>query len=192
MIVYTDLVSGDQVLSDSFSQSPLTYNGEALEGLVMVQSKMMVKGAVEIDTGANASAEGGEDGGEDGAAAKVNNLCDADSGFGYEGPMTLTKQEFGTMFKAWCKKTKDKILEKGDKPKPFMQSAQKFLTFLNSEFKNFEIYQTSSFSAFVVGWWDDEGNTIGAPKFSECFLLSGIGRLFHSESEEKRRGLTSD
>ena len=93
----------------------------------------------------------------------MNNIVDADTGFGLEGPLALSKSEFGTMFKSWCKKVKEAILAKGDKPKPFMQSAQGFLPFLNAEFKNFEIYQTKSFSSHIVGWWDEASNASGAP-----------------------------
>ncbi|CAK9000916.1 Translationally-controlled tumor protein homolog (TCTP) [Durusdinium trenchii] len=164
MIVYNELSSGDQVLSDSYKQEPLVWNGETLEGIVTVQSELVSKDVGDIDIGANASEEEGDEGTDD-ASKKVNNIVDGDTGFGYEGPMTLSKAEFGTMYKGWCKKVKDKILEKGEKPKPFMQTAQAFLPFLNAEFKNFEIYQTSSYSPFVIAWWDDQANTVGAPKF---------------------------
>mmetsp|Transcript_10560 Transcript_10560/g.14912 ORF Transcript_10560/g.14912 Transcript_10560/m.14912 type:complete len:177 (-) Transcript_10560:41-571(-) len=164
MIVYTDLASDDQVLSDSYEMKPLEFKGEVAEGIMTVQSQQVTKGVGSINIGANASAEEADEGTDDGEA-KVNNIVDGETGFGYEGPMTLSKAEFGVMYKTWCKKVKDKIVENGDKPKPFMTSAKVFLDFLNAEFKNFEIYQTKSFSSFVVGWWDDESNTIGAPKF---------------------------
>jgi len=164
MIVYNDLASGDQVLSDSYPQVPLKFNGETIEGITMVQAKMVNKELGDINIGANASAEEADEGTDD-ASKMVNNIVDGETGFGYEGPMTISKAEFAVMYKGWCKKVKDAIVAKGDKPKPFMTSAQAFLPVLNAEFKNFEIYQTKSFNAFVIGWWDDEANTVGAPKF---------------------------
>jgi len=164
MIVYKDMVSGDQILSDSFEQEPLVYKGEPVPGCVVVQSKMVNKETGDIDIGANASAEEVDEGTAD-QAVMVNQLVDKDLGFGYEGPVSFTKQEFGTLFKKWSRETKEKILEKGDKAKPFVQSAKEFVNFLNAEYKNFEIYQTASFSSFIIAWWDDAANQIGAPKF---------------------------
>lgn len=164
MIVYTDINSGDQVLSDSYTQKPLVYDGEEVEGIVTVQSRLVAKGGETFDTGANASAEEQEEGGDD-TVQKVIDVADPETGFGYEGPMTLNKAEFGALYKKWCKETKEKIVENGQKPKQFMESAKAFLGVLNKEFKNFEIYQTKSFDSFVVGWWDDEANTSGSPKF---------------------------
>mmetsp|Transcript_7130 Transcript_7130/g.14317 ORF Transcript_7130/g.14317 Transcript_7130/m.14317 type:complete len:130 (+) Transcript_7130:104-493(+) len=126
MIVYTDLASGDQVLSDSYSQVPLKYNGAEVEGLTMVQSKLVNKEVGDVDIGANASEEEG-DAGTDDAAQMVNQLVDKETGFGYEGPNDLKKAEFVVMYKKWCKDTREKIIEKGDKPGPFVQSAKAFL-----------------------------------------------------------------
>lgn len=166
VVVFIDIVCGDQLLSDSYPQSQLVYNGEDLAGLTFVQSENVEKGAVSVNTGANASAEEAAEDGDDNVE-KVNNIVDAEIGFAYEGPMTLKKSEFGVMYKNYCKKMKDAIIARGDKPKPFMESAKAFLEFMNKEFSNFEIYQSKSYDnpAFIVGWWDDEANTIGAPKF---------------------------
>jgi hypothetical protein len=67
----------------------------------------------------------------------------------------------------WCKAVKEKIEEKGGKPKDFMQAAKAFLPFMKDNFKNFEIYHPKSYntSTFILGYWDDEANEVGAPKF---------------------------
>jgi hypothetical protein len=62
MIVYSDLISGDQMLSDSRPQKPLLFEGEAIPNVVTVQAKLMAKGPVEVNTGANASKEEQEEG----------------------------------------------------------------------------------------------------------------------------------
>src|SRR4051812_4133751 len=109
MIVYSDLVTGDQVLSDSRPQKPLSFNGEVIPGIFTVQSKMVTKGPVQVNTGANASTEGGEDEGADDQAVKVCDLKDGELGFGYEGPQSLTEGEFTALYKSWCKTVKEKI-----------------------------------------------------------------------------------
>jgi hypothetical protein len=165
MIVFTDILTGDQVLSDSFKQEPLKFKDAVLEGVVTVQSALINKELGEINIGANASAEEADEGTDD-AAKKVNNLVDADTGFGYQGPMSLSAPEFTALFKKWCKDTKEKIVADGGKPKDFVQTATGFVPFMSAEFKNFELYKTKSFGdTLVIGWWDDEANTVGAPKF---------------------------
>ena len=50
MIVYADLISGDQVLSDSRPQKPLTFEGEVIPGVITVQAKLSAKGPVEVNS----------------------------------------------------------------------------------------------------------------------------------------------
>mmetsp|Transcript_8726 Transcript_8726/g.11021 ORF Transcript_8726/g.11021 Transcript_8726/m.11021 type:complete len:179 (+) Transcript_8726:157-693(+) len=166
MLVYTDLLCGDQVLSDSFPTKPLVYNGEEIPGIMVAQSKLVPKDIGEVNTGANASAEGGGDEVDD-SVEMVCNIKDPLVGFGYEGPNDIKAKDFGVLFKSYCVAVKNKITEAGEKPGPFMKSAKAFAPFLKAEFKNFEIYSPKSFSAetFIIGWWDDEANTVGAPKF---------------------------
>ena len=167
MLVYTDLISGDQVLSDSFDLKPLNYGGNELEGIMCVQSKMVNKDIGEINTGANASAEGGGDEEVDDSVERVCDIKDGLVGFGYEGPNEMSAKEKVELFKAWCQKVKAKIVESGEKPGPFMKSAKGFMDFLKNEHKNMEIYFPKSYNTetFVIGWWDDEANAAGAPKF---------------------------
>jgi len=114
VIVYEDVISGDQVLSDSYAQKPLTFNGEVVPGVVTVQARLKQKGPIEVNTGANASTEGGgEDEGVDDSVVKVNDIKDADIGFGYEGPQSYSEAEFGTLYKMWCKAVKEKIESAG-------------------------------------------------------------------------------
>lgn len=164
--MYTDLISEDQVLSDSFNLTPLKYNDEEVEGIMVVQSRLVVKDIGEVNTGANASAEGGEEALED-EVEKVCDIKDGLVGFGYEGPNDMKASEFVTLYKAWCQKIKKIKEDAGEKPGPFMKSAKAFMGFMKAEFKNFEIYAPKSYNTetFIVGWWDDEANTVGCPKF---------------------------
>ena len=138
MIVYSDILTGDQVLSDTRKQVTLKHNGEDIPGVFTVQSKLVVKGPVSVNIGANASAEGGDEEVSD-EAVKVNDLKDAELGFGYEGPQSYTEAEFLTLYKSWCKAMKEKIEAEGRKPKAFMQAAKAFHDFIKSNYSNMEV-----------------------------------------------------
>ncbi|RVW83108.1 Translationally-controlled tumor protein-like [Vitis vinifera] len=72
MLVYQDLLTGDELLSDSFPYKEIE-NGMLWE----VEGKWVVQGAVDVDIGANPSAEGGgEDEGVEDQAVKVVDIVD--------------------------------------------------------------------------------------------------------------------
>jgi len=73
MLVYQDLVTGDKLLLDSFPYKEIQ-NGVLWE----VEGKWVVKGALDVDIGANPSAEGGgeEEEGVDDQAVKVVDIVD--------------------------------------------------------------------------------------------------------------------
>ncbi|GFZ21797.1 translationally controlled tumor protein [Actinidia rufa] len=72
MLVYQDMLTGDELLSDSFPYKEI-HNGVLWE----VEGKWVVKGAVDVNIGANPSAEGGgEDEGVDDQAVKVVDIVD--------------------------------------------------------------------------------------------------------------------
>jgi len=123
--------------------------------------------------GANASKEEADEGVED-SDVKVVDLKDPDLGFGYEGPQSYSAEEFGTLYKSWCKAVKEKIESKGGKPKDFMQAAKGFLPFMKANYSNMEIYHPKSFNTetFISAFWDDEANELGAPKF--IFFLPAL------------------
>lgn len=72
MLVYQDLLTGDELLSDSFPYKELS------DGILWeVEGKWVVQGAVEVNIGANPSAEGGDgDEGVDDQAVKVVDIVD--------------------------------------------------------------------------------------------------------------------
>jgi hypothetical protein len=180
MIVFEDLISGDQVLSDSRIMKPLTLKIEGVEteipNVVVVQSKMVTKGPVEVNTGGNASKEEAEEAVED-AASKVCDLKDPELGFGYEGPQSYSLAEFQTLYKSWCKAVKEKIESTGGKPKDFMQAAKAFMPAIKEHYSSLEIYHPKSYSSetFIIGLWDDEANEIGSPKF--IYFMPALKRI---------------
>ncbi|XP_038974062.1 translationally-controlled tumor protein homolog isoform X2 [Phoenix dactylifera] len=131
MIVYQDLLTGDELLSDSFpykeiengmlwevegkvnfsssSQLPL------LSVLLLIDEQWVVKGAVNVDIGANPSAEGGEeDEGLDDRAEKEQPAFD--------------KKQFVTFMKRYIKQLTPKLdAEKQELFKKHIEGATKYL-----------------------------------------------------------------
>ncbi|KAK9086403.1 hypothetical protein Syun_028797 [Stephania yunnanensis] len=96
MLVYQDLVTGDELLSDSFPYKEIE-NGALWE----VEGKWVVKGAVDVDIGANPSAEGGgEDEGVDDQSVKVVDIVDT---FRLQEQPSFDKKGFVTYMKRYIK-----------------------------------------------------------------------------------------
>ncbi|WOK94702.1 translationally-controlled tumor protein [Canna indica] len=121
MLVYQDLVTGDELLSDSFFYKEIE-NGMLWE----VEGKWVVKGAVDVDIGANPSAEGcGEDEGVDDAAIKVVDIVDT---FRLQEQPAFDKKQFISYMKRYIKLLTAKIDEKKqDMFKKHIEGATKFL-----------------------------------------------------------------
>ncbi|KAL5076072.1 hypothetical protein RYX36_015056 [Vicia faba] len=96
MLVYQDLLTGDELLSDSFPYKEIE-NGLLWE----VEGKWVVQGAIDVDIGANPSAEGGgEDEGVDDQAVKVVDIVDT---FRLQEQPSFDKKLFVTFMKRYIK-----------------------------------------------------------------------------------------
>jgi Translationally controlled tumour protein len=121
MIVYTDLLSNDELLSDSFPRKEIE-NGMLWE----VQGKWVVQGAIDVDIGADPSAEGGE---EDEAvndqAIKVVDIVDT---FRLQEQPPFDKKQFLTYMKRYIKNVMPKLdAEKQEVFKKHIEGATKLL-----------------------------------------------------------------
>mmetsp|Transcript_8618 Transcript_8618/g.23379 ORF Transcript_8618/g.23379 Transcript_8618/m.23379 type:complete len:168 (+) Transcript_8618:81-584(+) len=103
MLVYEDKLSGDELCSDSYP-SEITTDGCFLE----VQGSWVVKGDVEIDTGANPSAEGGDDDGFESNEQKVVDIIDA---FELVEQGEYGKKDLMSYFKGWIGSVMEKVAE---------------------------------------------------------------------------------
>ncbi|VVA93170.1 unnamed protein product [Arabis nemorensis] len=121
MLVYQDLLTGDELLSDSFPYKEIE-NGMLWE----VEGKWVVKGAMDINIGANPSAEeGGEDEGVDDQAVKVVDIIDT---FRLQEQPPFDKKQFLTFMKKYVKQLHPKLdSEKQELFKKHIQSATMFL-----------------------------------------------------------------
>eukprot|EP00262_Sarcandra_glabra_P003327 TRINITY_DN1398_c1_g1_i2.p1 TRINITY_DN1398_c1_g1~~TRINITY_DN1398_c1_g1_i2.p1 ORF type:complete len:146 (-),score=35.75 TRINITY_DN1398_c1_g1_i2:511-948(-) len=121
MLVYQDLLSGDELLSDSFPYK------EILNGMLWeVEGKWVVQGAVDVDIGANPSAEvGEEDEGVDDQVVKVVDIVDT---FRLQEQPSFDKKQFITYIKRYIKLLTPKLEgEKQEKFKKHIEEATKFL-----------------------------------------------------------------
>ncbi|KAJ6719837.1 TRANSLATIONALLY CONTROLLED TUMOR PROTEIN-RELATED [Salix viminalis] len=120
MLVYQDLLSGDELLSDSFPYREIE-NGMLWE----VDGKWVVQGAVDVDIGANPSAEGGEDEGVDDQAVKVVDIVDT---FRLQEQPPFDKKLFLAQIKKFIKNLSAKLDdEQKEKFRKNIEGATKFL-----------------------------------------------------------------
>nr|AWM95734.1 translationally-controlled tumor protein [Cercis siliquastrum] len=121
MLVYQDLLSGDELLSDSFPYKEIE-NGILWE----VEGKWVVQGAVDVDIGANPSAEGaGEDEGVDDQAVKVVDIVDT---FRLQEQPPFDKKQFVAFVKKFIKTLTPKLNEEQQQHfKKNIEGATKFL-----------------------------------------------------------------
>ncbi|KAI9098925.1 hypothetical protein K1719_024692 [Acacia pycnantha] len=120
MLVYQDMLSGDELLSDSFPYKEIE-NGMLWE----VEGKWVVKGAVNVDIGANPSAEGGEDEGVDDQAVKVVDIVDT---FRLQEQPAFDKKQFVSFMKKYIKLLTPKLEpEKQELFKKHIEGATKYL-----------------------------------------------------------------
>lgn len=120
-LLFVDEFSGDELLSDSFPYKEIE-NGMLWE----VEGKWVVQGAVNVDIGANPSAEGGEDDdGVDDQAVKVVDIVDT---FRLQEQPSYDKKQFVTFIKRYIKLLTPKLeAEKQELFKKHIEGATKFL-----------------------------------------------------------------
>ncbi|CAN6468886.1 unnamed protein product [Victoria cruziana] len=121
MLVYQDLIAGDELLSDSFPHTEIEN-----DMLWEVEGKWVVQGAIDVDIGANPSAEGAdEDEGVEDQAVKVVDVIDT---FRLQEQPSFDKKQFVTYMKRYIKVLTSKLdEEKQELFKKHIEGATKFL-----------------------------------------------------------------
>ncbi|KAK4442250.1 Mss4-like protein [Podospora aff. communis PSN243] len=136
MIIYKDALTDDEIISDS-------YDLKEVDGVVYeVDCAMIVEGAVEVDIGANASAEEAEEGVED-TAVKVNNVVHS---FRLQST-SFDKKSYLTYLKGYMKAVKKYLQDSGkseDEVKDFEAKAGAFAKKIIGNFKDWEFYTGES------------------------------------------------
>ncbi|KAK8633621.1 hypothetical protein V6N13_014465 [Hibiscus sabdariffa] len=145
MLVYQDLLTGDELLSDSFPYKEIE-NGMLWE----VEGKWVVQGAVSVDIGANPSAEGAdEDEGVDDQAVKVVDIVDT---FRLQEQPAFDKKQFVTFMKRYIKNLTPKL--EPEKQVAFKKNIEGATKYLLSKIKDFQF--------FVGESMHDEGSLVFA------------------------------
>ncbi|KAG7290395.1 hypothetical protein NEMBOFW57_000395 [Staphylotrichum longicolle] len=136
MIIYTDIISGDEIISDS-------YDLIEVDGVVYeADCAMITEGNVEVDIGANASAEEAEEALED-TAVKVNNIVHS---FRLQST-SFDKKGYLAYLKGYMKALKGKLVEAGksaEEVKEFETKAGAFAKKVLGNFKDWEFYTGES------------------------------------------------
>ncbi|KAM3378066.1 translationally-controlled tumor protein [Capsicum galapagoense] len=149
MLVYQDLISGDELLSDSFPYKELE-NGVLWE----VQGKWVVQGAVDVDIGANPSAEGGDDDeGVDDQAVKVVDIVDT---FRLQEQPSFDKKGFVGYIKKYIKNLTPKL--EGEAQDLFKKNIESATKFLMSKLKDLQFFLGESMhddGALVFAYYKD-------------------------------------
>ncbi|KAL3505726.1 hypothetical protein ACH5RR_031108 [Cinchona calisaya] len=162
MLVYQDLLTDDELLSDSFPYKELD-NGILWE----VEGKWVVQGAVDVNIGANPSAEGcEEDEGVDDQAQKVVDIVDT---FRLQEQPPFDKKQFVAYIKKYIKLLTPKLdAEKQEHFKKNIEGATKFLLSKLSDLQFFVGEGMHDDSTMVFAYYK-EGAT------DPTFLYFGIG-----------------
>ncbi|KAJ8766750.1 hypothetical protein K2173_007817 [Erythroxylum novogranatense] len=149
MLVYQDLISGDELLSDSFTYKEIE-NGMLWE----VEGKWVVQGAVDVDIGANPSAEGcEEDEGVDDQAVKVVDIVDT---FRLQEQPSFDKKQFVMYMKRFIKLLQPKLDgEKQELFKKHIEGATKYLLSKLSDLQFFVGESMTDDSALVFAHYKE-------------------------------------
>ncbi|KAL5710929.1 hypothetical protein ACHQM5_021435 [Ranunculus cassubicifolius] len=131
MLVYKDLLTGDELLSDSFPYKEL-YNGALWE----VESRWVVQGAVNVNIGANPSEQGGED--DEGVDDQAVKVVDIVNSFRLQEQPAFEKKQFFTFMKRYIKLLTAKL--EGDKLEEFKENVEAAAKFLLSKIKDLQFF----------------------------------------------------
>ncbi|KAJ4390470.1 hypothetical protein N0V85_007186 [Neurospora sp. IMI 360204] len=137
MLIYSDIITGDEIISDSYDLKEV--DGIAYEA----DCAMIEEGAVNVDIGANASAEEQDDALED-TSVKVNNIVHS---FRLQSTQ-FDKKGYLVYLKGYMKTVKAKLQEQGksaEEIKDFETKAGAFAkNVILAKFKDWEFYTGES------------------------------------------------
>ncbi|KAK4415419.1 Translationally-controlled tumor protein [Sesamum alatum] len=131
MLVYQDLLTSDERLSNYFPYKEVE-NGALWE----VEGKWVVKGAIDVDIGANPSVEGGED--DEGFDDQVVKLVDIVDTFRLQEQPHFNKKQFVAYIKKYIKLLSAKL--EGEKQEEFKKTIKGATKYLLSKIKDLQFF----------------------------------------------------
>jgi hypothetical protein len=131
MILFVDVISGDEMFSDAFKVTEVGSIAYEVDC-----SMITVRNGVDVDIGANASAEEAEEALEDGSQT-INNVV-----YSFRlNPTSFDKKSYMTYIKGYMKAVKAKLSEtKPDRVGPFEKEAAGFVKKILENFSNYDFY----------------------------------------------------
>ncbi|KAM7259121.1 hypothetical protein ACFE04_014862 [Oxalis oulophora] len=150
MLVYQDLLTGDELLSDSFPYTEIE-NGVLWE----VEGKWVAQGAVDVDIGANPSAEGADD--DEGVDDSVQKVVDIVDTFRLQEQPTFDKKQFVAYIKKFIKSLIPKL--EGDKAAEFKKGVEGATKYLLSKIKDLQFFVGESMhddSTLVFAYYKED------------------------------------
>jgi len=138
MLLFKDIFSGDEMFSDGVVDDPRKDIIEINDILYEVNCKMVqVKGGVDVNIGANPSAEEAEEGMDDSDIKTVNRIIDA---FRLQ-ETSFDKKSYMTYIKGYMKKLKEKLKElNSERVSVFEEKAPGAVKKIIENFKDYEFY----------------------------------------------------
>jgi len=149
-------ISGKEMCSDAFPCEDVP----DCPGLVKVQSRFMSEGGEEINTGGNASAEGGGDEGPDDSVKTVDAIESTFHLQPFEMSPTILKGWLKSYYQAIRKSKKDAGVPQ-EEIKAFMSGAPANAKFLLGKIKECEVFINEDFDdkgAVTIREWSEAGN----------------------------------
>jgi len=132
MIIYKDVITGDELMSDSYDLK------EVDDVVYEIDCAMITEGGINVDIGANASAEETEEAVEDGAV-QVNNVVNS---FRLQ-QTSFDKKQYLTHLKGYMKRVKECLKQDGrpeEEISKFEKGAQAYAKKIVANFKDFDFY----------------------------------------------------
>jgi len=133
MIIYKDVISGDEIISDSYDLKEI--DGVAYE----VNCSRINVGGESFDVGGNPSAEGGDD---DGVEDQQQTVIDVVHSFRLQ-ETSFDKKGYMTYLKSYMKKVKEALKTKGasdEEVAAFEKGAASFAKKVLGNFKDYEFF----------------------------------------------------
>uniref|UniRef100_A0A060T6K5 Translationally-controlled tumor protein homolog n=1 Tax=Blastobotrys adeninivorans TaxID=409370 RepID=A0A060T6K5_BLAAD len=137
MLLYTDILTGDEMISDAFNLKEVDGVAYEADGAMIT-----VSNGADVDIGANPSAEGGDEALEEGAEQVINIVHN----FRLQ-QTSFDKKTYLAYLKGYMKAVKSSLQEKGaseDEIAAFEKGAQGFAKKIISSFKDFEFFTGES------------------------------------------------
>jgi len=165
MKVYTDIFSGEEIVSDSF-KFEYVFDKVGVE----IKATFITKKEGEVDIGCGNAFGGNEDdAGDAGEGEKVLDIIDA---FKYN-ESAFTKKDYTTYIKGYMKKVKTYLEEKNpERVKDFITGAGAMVKFILENFEEFTFYTPESYDTennMILSYYKGEDV---APTF--LFFIDGL------------------